>query len=382
MKILFINQEGHVAGSTLSLSYLAEGLARKGHTVYVACRPATLQSSLVSESGVTMIPLTINGALDTAAIRRIRDIVRHYEIDIVNAQSSKDRYASIFSRFFYKLPCVLVHTRRQMPSSSGGKLQAWFYTRGTDAMIAVSNPVKQGLIEKGIPAGHIHVIHNGTPRGKYSALDSSVTDKLRERHRLSSHAKVIGCVARSSRRKHHLQLVRALQYVREPVVVLFVGADMRPEYAKAIRAIEHQHTVHFCGIVPPVESLHYFKLFTMLVLPSTMEGLSQSVLEAMALGVPAVATASGGNIDLIRDGENGLLFRNRDIQGLAHCIERLLGDKSLRTTIAAQGKQTAFVEFSIAHTIRRHDQFFRSLVERASAKGWNTPNALSEPGGA
>ena len=364
MNILFLNQEGHVAGSTLSLTYLAKGLAAKGHTIFVACRLNSLLSSLLADSDVNVIHLPMRFAFDVVAIRKIRDIVREHQIDIVNAQAGRDRYNSMYARFFYNLPAAFVHTRRQMPSSSGGRLKSWLYYYGTDAIIAVSHAVKQGLVKKGLPADHIHVIYNGTPREKYASLDSSRIHELAALYNINPDTHVVGCVARVSKRKHHAQLLQALKYVNSPVTLLFVGASKRPELVALANEIADKHTVHFCGTIPPVDSLHHMALFDVFVLPSTMEGLSQSILEAMALGIPVLATRAGGNIDLVRDDINGFLFDHNDVHGLAKRIEQLLSNASLRTALAERAKQTALREFSIELTIDFHEQFFQSLLSK------------------
>ena len=251
-----------------------------------------------------------------------------------------------------------------MPSSSGGTFKSWLYYRSTDAIVAVSHAVKQGLVDKGIPAGHIHVIYNGTPREKYESLEPSRTEKLALQYNINPDTKVIGCVARVSKRKHHAQLLQSLKFVNTPVTVLFVGAEPRPEFTALVKEIREKHTVLFSGTISPQESLYHMALFDLFVLPSTMEGLSQSILEAMALGIPVLATRAGGNIDLVREGENGFLFDHKDIHTLAKRIEQLLADASLRKALSERAQYTALEEFSIARTIKAHEQFFQSLLSK------------------
>ncbi len=95
-------------------------------------------------------------------------------------------------------------------------------------------------------------------------------------------------------------------------------------FFKVIReAYKQAHRVIFLGKVPIGETLYHYPLFSVKVLPSLIEGLSQSLLEAMAMGVPVVATRAGGNPNLIRDPENGLLLDDQDIRTLASHIKSL-----------------------------------------------------------
>ncbi|NVJ64665.1 MAG: glycosyltransferase family 4 protein, partial [Flavobacteriaceae bacterium] len=98
------------------------------------------------------------------------------------------------------------------------------------------------------------------------------------------------------------------------------------------------------------------------ILASTMEGLSQSLLEAMALETPVIATAYAGNLDLIEDGKNGLLFEDGDIEKIAELIQRVRTDQSLRNTLIANGKVTALQKFNIDRTITNYEEYFQSLI--------------------
>lgn len=359
MNILILSYQGGIAGSTYSVSRLARGLSERGHQVFVGCPPGLLLPSLLEGSTVQHIPMTFSSKFDLANMRHIRDLVRRYTIDVVNAQASKDRYTSVFARLLYRLPVKLVHTRRQIPASMGGFLQRLIYYNGTDRIIAVSEGVKQALVKKGLPAHHIAVIHNGTPREKYSSLNPEATNLLRQRYGIAQGDLVIGCV---SRRKRQEQLLQALPLLSRPATVIMVGLDEQPAYAPLLAQLEGRHRVIFTGMTPPAEVLNHYALFHVKVLPSVTEGLSQAILEAMALGVPVVATHAGGNPEVIADGINGFTFKDGDIAGLATHIERLCSDEALRQRLVAAAKITALEDFSIEKTVARHEALFLSLL--------------------
>jgi glycosyltransferase involved in cell wall biosynthesis len=366
MNILLLSAMSALAGHTLSVGYLAKGLAAKGHSVFVGCRPPTPLLALLDHSDVKVIPMRLGGMFDFKSLRQIRDVVHTNHISIVNSQDSADRYLTMWAKFLYRLPARVVHTRRQMPSSSGGRPQAWLYYHGTDRIVAVSHGVKQALCKQGIPAEHIEVIHNGTPVEKYVVKDEGRIHELRKRYGISSEDIVIGCVARESKRKRQDQLLKALRLVRRRTKVLLVGTGMNTEYQRLIEPIRSQHTVFFCGYVSPNEVLNFNRLFDLHVLPSTMEGLSQALLEAMALEVPVIATRAGGNTDLIQDGENGYLFDDNNIEQLAEKIRLVIENREDRDRIVARAKRTALEDFSINKTIDRYETFFESLIRNSA----------------
>ncbi len=360
MNILITSQHAGVAGSTYSIFYLARGLSQRGHRVYVACPPDTLLSRLLSEAKLNHLPLEYRSKLDRQAMRQVADMVNKYQIDIIDAQASKDRYITILARWYYKLPVKLVHTRRQMALSMGILGQSWFYRQGTDKIIAVSEGVKASLIRIGIDADHIEVIYNGTPREKYQLTDYSASEQLRRKYDIQENDFVIGCVARP---KEQVQLLEALNKLESPVKVIFVGIERQPAYQEIIDRYTTAHEVHFAGQVDNKAVLNYYPLFSVKVLPSTIEGLSQSLLEAMAMKVPVIATNMGGNAELVEEGRNGFLFENGDTAHLAALLLRLKQDPALQLKLGNYGQQTALDTFSVEKTVSRHEQLFEQLLQ-------------------
>lgn len=360
MNILITSQAAGIAGSTYSVSYLANGLAKRNHRVWVACPKDTLLWSLVEKSDAQPVHFTFSKKLHPPSIQELVALIKSQKIDLINAQASKDRYSTILAKWWSHLPVKLVHTRRQLVKSIGLFGQSTFYERGTDAIVAVSEGVKQSVQSIGISADHIKVIYNGTPAEKYENMQPDITESLRKKYGIDDDEIVIGCVARH---KKQIQLLGALQFIDRPVHVLFVGIEATPELTSAQNRWAINHKVHFVGSVDNESVLHHYPLFTMNVLPSTIEGLSQALLESMALGVPVIATNVGGNSELIQDGVNGLLFENGDIDTLAKHIDQLIANPGSRSSFSQAGKKTALEDFSIERMLDCYEDFFESLLK-------------------
>jgi L-malate glycosyltransferase len=359
VNILLITQEDIIAGSTLSVSYLAKGLKQLGHNVIVIARGGSFLSELLKNSNIIFVALTIRSRFDRRAIRQLVDIVKEHRIEIINAQSSKDRYITVFAKFFYQLPVVLIHTRRQVAMSVGGFIQNIIYVKGTDKIVAVSEGVKQSLVSKQIPENHIRVIYNGTPKEKYQQVDPLITQHLKEEFSVSPDDIVIGCIAR---RKKQDQLLRSLDLLERPVKVILVGIQEDEELHKIRSEFRLPHQVYYVGEVDSKTALNYYRVFTCTVLCSVSEGLSQGLLESMYLGVPVIATAAAGNIDLIKHGYNGLLFPDENIKELADCIKLIHSNPDLYKNLVSGGITTATDTFSIDRTVRTYEEFYSSLL--------------------
>ena len=360
LRILILTYEGSIAGSTMSVSFLCRGLAERGHHVVLGCKKDSLYPELLKNDKVKIIHLPFSSKWDFTSIKNIRDIVGKEKINLINAQASYDRYLSIFAKWIYKLPIKLVHTRRQMPLSIGG-IQSWLYTKGTDQVVAVSQGVKNALVKKGFPDHHVTVIHNGTPAEKYTNIEQKKVTLLKQRYNLKDTDFVVGSV---SRLKKQIQLFESLKFIEHQITVFFVGITAKDIGAEKNNPILSHHKVHFCGSIEPKEVLYYYKLFNLYVLPSTTEGLSQAILEAMYLELPVITTNAGGNPDLIQHGKNGFLFEDGDIKTLAELITKVKENNHLAKSLSEGSKQTAHIDFSINRTIDNYEKLFLKLLDK------------------
>lgn len=364
MNILLLTYQGDIAGSTNSIFYLATGLAAKGHTVVVGARAQSLLYQMLQNTPVIRVAMTFGGKLDVVNMRQIRDTVRKYNIQIINAQSSIDRYTSIFARWLYQLKVKIVHTRRQTPKSAGGLLQNRFYLKGTDKIVVISPQLKQTFVQKGFPEAHLHVIMNGIPPERFTNLHPEKTLALRQQFGLQPHDVVIGCVAR---RKKQEQLLQAMALLNRPQITLLFAGIEPGSLNHIAQKLQLKNRIIYAGMVPNHEIMDYYPLFTLCVLPSTMEGFGLALVEAMGMGVPVIGTRSQGMIDVLDNEKNGLWFDDGDIATLARKINLLLTDAATRNRLIEQGKRAAASDFSMNRTIEQYEQFFTRLLQRTTS---------------
>ena len=357
---MLITAQGDIAGSTNSIFYLARGLSERGHNIVVGCRRESLLWSLLEGTKAIRFPMTFKSKVDFKNMRQIRDACVKHNIQIINAQAGKDRFTTVFSKWWYGLEVKIVHTRRQMPRYDGGFFENQFYQRGTAKVIAVSEGVKRGLLKKGLAESHIEVIRNGTPMEKYNLTDPDKTERFRKSLGIQDHEVVIGCIARKKRQE---ELIAALIHIRRPLRVLFVGIEKEPKYDEFISQYSSPHILNFTGTVSGDDVLYYYPLLKVKILPSRIEGLSQALLESMVMGVPIVATKIAGNLDLIRDGENGVFYEFNNPPDLAIKIEKLLDDPALCARIIEEGKKTVENNYKLERVLDQYEVFFDSIIK-------------------
>jgi glycosyltransferase involved in cell wall biosynthesis len=355
-----VTHQGDIGGSTNSITWLTDGLARRGHEVFLCCRPGSLLwERFAGHALVRLVPFEFGRSpIAPLRSRALAREARRRAVEIVNAHASLDRHLTIQARHLFRGGFRLVHTRRNMPLSTGGRLQGRYYGACTDRIIAVSARVAEAMARGGVPREKLAVVHNGIPLERYREVPAHDVEKARRELNLPEGLPVVGMFAR---RKGQDELLRAMASVASPAVILLLGID-RDERLETLRASLHlPHAVIYGGF--RMEILPFYRLLDVFVLPSIIEGFSLAILEAMALGLPVVCTDAGGNAEAVRDGVNGFLFRPGDSNGLAEGIGRLLSDPAFRLAVGKTNREEAFRRFGVQETIRKTEEVYRSLVE-------------------
>lgn len=358
LTILELTASGDTAGATRSIAELSRGLKERGHRVILGARPQSYIYRTLGLAGIETIPFRFHRKYSLADARRVAHVARDRNVDVVNAHASKDRYAAILAKLAFGMKARVVVTRRVMPSSGGGALQGWFYAKGSDRIVAVSDAVREALVASGTPRGSVVTIPNGLPRARFDRPNPGPDPVLAKELALPGDGRpVLGVV---SRLKDQADVLRALPMIGRPATVVFVGIQRTPALQRLEEELDAGHAVRYVPFAWDV--LPYYGLLDLSILPSRIEGLSQTLLESMALGIPVVASRAGGNTDVLRHGENGLFYEPQDPKDLAAQIVRILDDAPLRARIVDAARVTATVDFSLERTIERTEELYRSLV--------------------
>lgn len=176
------------------------------------------------------------------------------------------------------------------------------------------------------------------------------------------------CVGRLCSDKAQAGLIVAFEQIRKKfpdarLQLVGDGAD-RARLEALTESLNLKEHVEFLGPLPESETLRRISEAGLMVLPSFWEGLPVVLMEAMALKVPVITSRIAGVPEMIRDGENGLLFTPARWTELARCIERLLGDPALGRALAEKAQETIRGEFAVEESARRLTKYFGELAGR------------------
>ncbi len=228
-------------------------------------------------------------------------------------------------------------------------------------VVAVSGALRRDLESWGIRPERLSTIHNAIP-----LIATESKSEARARLGLPREGLLIGCVGRLSPEKGHAILLQAVAILaREKLdataVICGDGPEKRNlEISRASLGIEDR--VVLTGYVAGIESL--LTAFEVFVLPSYSEGLPRALLEASAVGIPAVASAVGGIPELICGGKTGLLVPAGDPDALAEALKWLINDPSFAASIGREAQRRVMADFSVAAQVEQYEALFLRIHAR------------------
>ncbi len=226
-----------------------------------------------------------------------------------------------------------------------------FTARLTDEIVAISEDTSHSLISQGVSPRKIRVIHNGVVESRDT--NDNAADRARNALGIEGDGPVVGTVARLCPVKGQREFILAAHQIRNEFPQAkfhIIGEDIefdghhRHELEQLTEQLDLGGYVQFVGFRSDAARLmHAFDLF---VLPSWIEGLPVTILEAMAAGKPVVATSVGGVPELVLDGETGLLVPPHDPARLAQAIVKLLQQPEAARRMGESGRERVLKHFS------------------------------------
>ena len=241
-----------------------------------------------------------------------------------------------------------------------------------DRFVAVSQDLETWLSQVvDVPATKLACIHNGVEADGFQH-DAAERESARQRMGLAPETFVVGTVARLDPVKAQTQLIEAIASLSErhdsarDTRLLIVGDG--PERARLealIRARGLELEVTLTGARSDVSQL--LAAFDVFALPSHNEGVSIAILEAMASGLPVVATRVGGNPEVVVDGETGALVAPGAVDELAKALHRYREDDALARTHGEAGRARMQAEFSLESMVGRYRRLYDDVLDGRSA---------------
>jgi glycosyltransferase involved in cell wall biosynthesis len=240
--------------------------------------------------------------------------------------------------------------------------------RFADCVLVNAEAIRETLIRQGYDPSNLVVIRNGIAQLKTASLEKN--SGIREELELPASAPLIMVFSRLNRMKgleYFLDAANlaAAQLPEARFVIVGDGAIKHELQNRAAR-LGLADKVVFTGFRADVPRL--LAEASLSVLPSLSEGLSNTLLESMAAGVPVIATTVGGNPEIVEDGVSGLLVPPRDSATLAKAMISVLNNPALASSLGKAGERRVAEVFSMERSVREVERLYQRLVEAPSRR--------------
>ncbi|MEP7002472.1 MAG: glycosyltransferase [bacterium] len=371
--VVFALDTMRVGGTELNAVRTAERLDHKRFDLRIVCLddegPLAERYRSMNIPIVTLPLESLYGRSMFSSGWRFAQYLRDERVQIVHAH---DMYTNIFATpwaLLARTP-VIITSRRWWHSLPNRKLQlgnrAAF--RMSDAVLANSPQVARSVSEReGVSSDRIWNVTNFVDDVAFAKLTAEQREATRVRWGIPHGALVVGCVARLVPVKDHGTLIRAFATARQAYpsahLALIGDGESRAGLEALAAELNVSSAVSFVGELRDGDNYH--RMFDVSVLCSLSEGFPNSLVEAMAAGVPIVATAVGGILDAVTDGENGLLVPTETPKELALALGTLLGDAALREKMGAAGRQRADERYQAGTAVKSLETMYDRLLAQA-----------------
>ena len=367
INVLHLIETSEPGGSESVLAYIVKNLDSDNYSSLVCLLGEGWLTQKLSELGIEYMILRNDRPYDPIFLKKLIQLIKRRRIDIIHSHEfMMNIYGSVAGKLS-GIPMVgTVHGKLYFPEKKSRILSYKLAVALCSRMVLVSEDLKAFFIQTlGLRnQKKLLMLYNGIDIDKYAAIKDTTQLKIELGIKADS---VVACTIGS------LFKVKGIPYLLEAVdkvrmsypdfKLLIAGeGNQMDDLQKQARALNLGDTVCFMGFrddIPGVLSISDFYICS-----SLSEGLSLSILEAIAASKPVIATRVGGNPEIIQDGRNGYLVPPADSESLADKIKCLIGNANLRKEMGLESARTAREKFSLRQMILNYQNLYDQLLRR------------------
>jgi glycosyltransferase involved in cell wall biosynthesis len=321
------------------------------------------------------------GGFDHVLLLALLRYIRRYRIELIHSHLfTTNLYSSVAGRLC-RIPTISTFhgTMDVNTDDRFKKLKLWLINRCSTRTVYVSNYLRNYFLENGLGSQRNSVvIYNGIDledfeEGKIPALSKSKMG-------LAEDDFVVGCIGDVRPPKDYETLVFTAQILRREMpnvrfVVAGTKTSLGEHLERLVSELGLEEHVFFIGYRDDIREI--IGCFDLYLSTSISEGFSLTVVEAMASGIPVVATRSGGPEEIITHNKNGILVDVKSPEQIARAIKLLFQDIQLRSNLASEASKEVRNGFGLSIMIKRYEQIYKSILERGSLQKANESSSPS-----
>ncbi len=368
LRILHVVDSLEFGGLERVVTDLAIAQSRRGDAVSVfSINETTGFSRELRDAAISVHIGAKKTSWDLGVLKHLRRCASGDSVDVVHTHNFVPNYYAAACLFGARQKPVQVSTCHDMGARLSNRKLRWLYRWSlarTARVAMVGRQVHDRYVQSGIVGpSRASTVLNGIPVARFAGT-ATRRDAARQALALAPEIPVIGCVGRLVALKNHrllLDVLPALLQVEPALRMVVVGdGELDRALREQAQALGLNERILFAGQRANVADL--LPAFDIFAMPSLTEGLSIALLEACATGLAVVATAVGGNPEIIHHEQTGLLVPAADGPALRYALRRLLSDAALRARLGANAASWVRDNASIEALSSSYDGFYREAM--------------------
>lgn len=358
MKILHIDTGREWRGGQRQTLFLHEGLLKSGIQSAIVCNE---RGELCKKDIDGLIPVSFKGEADLGFLSELKSIIKHLQPDVVHTHDAHSLTPALFAKVTGR-GFKLINTRRVDFSINKGFIKRKKYSNSkVDRVVAISDAIRDILVDDGVPADRIPVINSGVRFPK--SIDYQKVLTLREKYGIDKDSYIIGNVANMADHKDHFTLLDAFEkfYCTDDDAKLILVGDgpMFDEVKEYAEKLDAKENIIFAGYRDDV--YEHIAIFDVFCMSSKTEGLCTSIIDALFMGKPVVATRAGGIPELVKHRFNGLLSDVKDVDGFYENLEEIYDETEKEETYSANAYHTS-LKFTDGSMVHKYIKLYEELI--------------------
>ncbi len=340
IRILHVDSERSWRGGQNQILLLLRRQRARGDDPHLSVPADSALAARATAEGFPVHPVAMRGTWDLGSVFALARTLRAVRPDVVHWHAARAHAIGAMASLLHPAPARVLSRRVQLPvrRTIGSRL---LYALPVERIAAISEAVRGALVESGVAAERIDVVPSGIDPP--AAFTAAARSDLRRNLGIQEADTVAVTVAALSPGKGHRDLLRAMVAVspRAPSLKLWIVGEgpLRAELEREGRLLGLEGSVQFLGFRTDIQAL--LQAADFFCLATRHEGLGSSILEAMAAGLPVVATRVGGIPEIVEDGRTGVLVPLSDPAAFAESLERMASDPGLRVRMGELARARA-----------------------------------------
>ena len=361
--ILMVNWSGTYGGAEKYQLNIVRAFDQSRYR-FIFASPEGEWPGRLAEAGYQHYAVPMRAGLDVQSVLRLRRIIRDEQVDIVHAQQSRGLVqAGLAAKLAGRAAVVQTEHNMSLGWYTGGMFPWYVRWINNPLRSVVARLIADRIITLGQSGRDFYTRILHLPPAMIAIIP--VPHPVLAGHPAPANpSPIIGTPAELSERKGLLHLLDAapvvLQTYPDAQFLIIGRGPLESRLRELITERGLQNNIHLLGFVPNVAER--MPEWDMLVLPSLWDPFPQVILEAMAQGLPVVASAVDGALEMVVDGETGFLVPPADVQALAAAILHLLGDRALARRMGQQGRQRVADVYNLEGVVKKIDALYQELL--------------------